>query len=248
MPSLRAMPSLTLIETEAQRLARRIPENRRHALQVALIELCEAHWRELRGPEPESLLARTLWLVTPSLSDLFVDLYYASDARLDEILSGYEPAQGLALLVLAGIEQGDEADVHIAEEAMMAFAAGPPPTPWLERIAGLLRGAVEIPGMHHHDTHPPLWKASYVIASHIRRFDPPAALQVIRLLINNVSFAVKGDVALERLRTAVAEAGIRFLEIADDHIYLEQHGHEHKPMRIRQLAEMLLEIRKAWLG
>ena len=249
MCHLLTMPSLTLIQTEAQRLARRIPERRRRPLQVALAELCETRWRELQGPQPESLLAQALWEVTPALSDLFVDLYIAGDARLDEVLDGYSPAQGLALLVLAGVERGDEAGVHIALEAMMAFETEPPPLPWLARIAALLRNTLEMPGLHHHDTHPPLWKALYVIALRIKRVDPPAVLQVIRLLIDNVGpFAANRDEALEKLRVDVTETGIHFLAIVDDLVHLEQHGHEHKPVRTRPLAEMLLEIRQLWLG
>ena len=241
------MPSLTLIETEAQRLVGRIPERRRRPLQSALIELCENQWRELRGAEPQSMLAQAVWLVAPPLSDLFIDLYAATDSRLDEALGGYEPAQGLALLVMADIERGDEAGVHIDQEAMMAFENGSPPLAWLERVAAMLRGSLEIPPMHHHDPHPPLWKASYVIASHIKRCDPPAILQVIQLLIKNVGLSETQDITLEKIRADVAEVGIRFLNIDDDHIQIEQHRHEHKPVRTRQLADMLLDIRQAWL-
>ncbi|MCI0507787.1 MAG: hypothetical protein L0Z73_16985 [Gammaproteobacteria bacterium] len=168
------MPSLALIETEAQRLLRRLPESRRRTLQAALIELCEKHWLELRGPQPESSLALALWAVTPPLADLFLDLYAAGNARLDNTLHGLKSAQGLALLVLAEIERGNEADVHITHEPMMASESAPLPAAWLERIASLLRGTLEIPMPHHHDAHPPLWRALYVIVAHIRRFDLPA--------------------------------------------------------------------------
>jgi hypothetical protein len=242
------MPSLTLIETEAQRLSRRIPLTRRRTLQGAVVQLCECYWQELRGPQPQTTMRQALWSVTPPLSDLFIDLYRAGDVRLDEALAGYEPAQGMALLVLAQIENDDEASVHISQEAMMVFETPPPPQPWLERVASLLRGALEMPGLHHHDTHTPLWKALYVIASHSKRFDLPAALAVIQLLLTDqyTSLSVR-DHELEILQTDVAEAGIRFLEIAGDHIYFAQHGHQHKPVRPRQLADMLLEIRQLWL-
>jgi len=57
------MPKLYLIEAEARRLAGKLPESKRRALQEALIELCEAHWRDIRGPEPTTHLARALALL-----------------------------------------------------------------------------------------------------------------------------------------------------------------------------------------
>jgi hypothetical protein len=242
------MPSLSLIETEAQRMLRRLPETRRRALRSALVELCETRWQEIRGPEPETSLARALWSVTPPLADLLVDLYAAGEARLDDIVPGGRSAQGLALLAFEEIERGNEAAVHIAHEAMMAFETAPPPSVWLERIAALLRGTLEPPLVHPHDSHPPLWKALAVIAAHIRRPDPSAVLQVVRLLTLPLEqTAASRDEALATLRDAVHQAGIRFLRIDDDHILFEQHGREHKPVRARQLADMLLEIRHMWL-
>ena len=76
------MPKLYLIEAEARRLAGKLPESKRRALQEALIELCEAHWRDIRGPEPTTHLARALWSVSPPLAELFVDLHAAGAARL----------------------------------------------------------------------------------------------------------------------------------------------------------------------
>ena len=76
----------------------------------------------------------------------------------------------------------------------------------------------------------------------------PAVLEVISLLsvAQEESTSASGE-ALAALRAEVLDAGIRFLGIEDDHILLEQHGHAHKPVRSRQLAEMLLEIRRLWL-
>ena len=243
------MPSLSQIESEAQRLVGRLPELRRRTLEAALIELCESHWQKLRGPEPASPLAQALWSVTPPLADLLIDLYAAGDAQLDEILPAHNLANGHALLVLAEIERGNEEGVHLAHEPMMAFETAPPPTSWLERIAALLRGTLAPPRLHRHDHHMALWKALTIIASHIKRLDLPAVLQVIRLLTTPADkLAASHDEALEKLRDDVLEAGICFLGIDDDHIQLEQHGHEHKPVRARQLADMLLEIRQKWLG
>jgi hypothetical protein len=243
------MPSLSQIESEAQRLVGRLPEPRRRTLEAALLELCETHWQTLRGPEPATPLAQALWSVMPPLADLLIDLYAAGDAALDEALPDHNLANGLALLVFAEIERGNEAGVHIAHEPMMAFETAPPPASWLEHIAALLRGTLAPPLLHRHDRHAPLWKALAIIASDIRRLDLPAMLEVIRLLTTPVEQLDPGhDEELEKLRDDVLEAGICFQDIDDDHIHLEQHGHEHKPVRARQLAEMLLEIRQKWLG
>jgi hypothetical protein len=242
------MPSLSLIETEARHLLGRIPETRRRAFQDALVALCETHWHELSGQQRESPLAEQLLPITPPLADLFIDLYAAGDAGLDDVLQGQSPAQGLALLVMAEIERGNEEGAQIAHDPMMAFQVAPSTSEQLERVAGLLRGTLEIPPMHRHDSHPPLFKALAVIAAHIKRVDLPGVLCAIRLIITSVGVPEPvRDSALEKLRTDVLETGIRFLSVDDDHILLEQHGHEHKPVRARQLGEMLREIRQVWL-
>jgi hypothetical protein len=243
------MPSLSLIESEAERLVGRLPEERRRELGAALLELCETHWQELRGPEPASSLAKALWSVTPPSADLLMELYATGDTRLDEALPGFNLGKGLALLVFAEIERGNEAGVHIAHEPMMAFETAPPPTSWLERHVAMLRGTLAPPVLHRHDHHAPLWKALAIMVSHIKRLDLPAVLAVIHLLTTPVEqLAPSHDEKLEKLRDDVYEAGISFLDIDDDYIHLEQHGHEHKPVRARQLAEILLDIRQAWLG
>lgn len=244
------MTSLSLIENEAQRLVGRLPESRRLVQQAALVELCETHWQSLRGPQPESPLSRALWSVTPPLADLLMDLYIAGDARLDGILPGGHLAKGMALLVLVEIERGNETGVHIAHEPMMAFESATPPDALLERTRALLYGTLEPPQLHAHDKHhDAMWKAMAVIAVATRRLDLPAVLEVVRLLCISTDQADLGaDAALKRLREEVAEVGIRFLEIEDDHIHFEQHGRVHKPLRVRRLGEMLLEIRQMWLG
>lgn len=242
------MPSLSLIETEAKRLVGSLPETRREALQAALVELCEKRWEELRGPEPAGSLARALWSVTPPSADLLVDLYANDDERLADRAPGQDLANCMALLVLAEIERGNEMGVHIAHEPMMAFETTAPPPAWLERITALLRGALEPPTLHPHDRHHPLWKALAVIAAHTRRLDLPAVEQAISLLTRpRDQSALDYDAALDELRNEVHRAGIRFLSMEDDHILLEQHGHAHKPVRSRQIGDMLLEIRQQWL-
>jgi len=243
------MPNLSLIETEAQELVRRLPESRCRALQAALVDLCETHWQTLRGPQPTTPLAQTLWSTTPPLADLFIDLYAAGDARLNDVLPGYNLARGLALLVLAEIQNGNESGVHIAHEPMKVFETVSPPTSWLNRIAALLHGTLDAPRLHHHDRHDSLWKALAVIASHTKRLDLPAVLEVIRLLTESPDqSAALADVALEKLRHAIEDAGICFLHIDDDRIHFEQHNNAHKPVRTRQLGELLMEIRQQWLG
>ncbi|NIQ11099.1 MAG: hypothetical protein GWO23_16160, partial [Gammaproteobacteria bacterium] len=96
-------------------------------------------------------LARALWSVTPPLVDLLLDLYAENDARLNEFFSPGHLSRGLALLVMAEIERGNEAGVHIAHEPMMAFEGASPPAALLERIADLLRGTLEPPLLHRHD-------------------------------------------------------------------------------------------------
>ncbi len=242
------MPSLSLIEVEAQRLVGSLPEAQRHALQDALVELCETHWQELRGPEPTGTLAQAMWSVTPPWADLSIDLYASGDSRLTARVPGQSLANGMALLALAEIDRGNEAGVHIAHEPMMAFQATDPPAPWLERISALLRGTLEPPLLHPHDRHHPLWKALAVIAAHTRRLDLPAVEQAISLLTRpRDQSALDYDEALDTLRNEVHQAGIRFLSIDDDHVLLEQHGHPNKPVRCRQIGDMLFEIRQEWL-
>lgn len=242
------MVSLSLIETEAQELLKRVPEARRRILQCALVDLCEAHWHTLRGVQPPTRLAQLLWSTTPPLADLLIDLYTTGDTKLNDLLPGHDLAKGLALLVLAEIQAGNEFGVHIAHEPMKAFETTLPPTSWLNRIAALLRGTLQAPRPHHHDRHDSLWKALAVMASHTKRLDLPAILEVIRLLIGPMEQSVAAaEAALEKLRHDVTETGIRFLTIEHDLIHFEQHHHAHKPVRRRQLGEQLMEIRQQWL-
>lgn len=243
------MTSLSLIETEAQELVKRLPESRRSALQTALVELCEAHWYILRGPQPATQLALTLWSITPPLADLLIDLYAAGEARLHEVLPGHDLARGMALLVLTEVQRGNEVGVHIAHEPMKAFESVSPPASWLNRIAALLRGNLDAPHLHHFSRQDALWQALTVIAAHTKRLDLPAVLAVIRLLTVPADQSIEpADAALEILRQDVDKAGIHFLNVEDDFIHYEQHHHVHKPVRTRQLGERLLEIRQQWLG
>ncbi len=244
------MPSLSLIEEEAQRLVGRLPESRRLAHQDAVVALCEKYWQELRGTQPDEPLAQDLWDITPSLADLLLDLYARGNAELDDILHGERLGRGMALLVLAEIERGHEDGVHVAYEPMMAYESTSPSPEMRERVSALLRGTLQPPVFHPHDKHhDAMWKALAVIAAQTRRLDLPAVITVIRLLIDapDPSSGVV-DAGLGKLQHELDELGVRFEMIEDDHVHFKLHGHSHKPVRIRHLGEILLEIRQAWLG
>jgi hypothetical protein len=239
------MPKLSLIEAEARRHAGRLPESKGRALQEALIELCEAHWSDIRGPEPKTPLARALWSVPPPLAELFVDLQSAGDPRLADLLDGLRPASGLALLVLAEIERGNAEGVHIAHEAMMTFDSPAAGRVYAERVALALRGRLEAPKWHPHSSRAPIWKALAVVAALTGRHDLTAIIEVVRLLMATPAGA---DEEIERVRQALWETGVRFLGIDDNAVRFEQHGREHKPVTRKRLGDTLSEIRTARLA
>ncbi len=238
------MPELSLIAAEAERLIGHLPDTRRRALAQTLTDVCEARWRELRGDEPATPLAHALWSVTPPLADLFADLYAEPSPQLEQVLQGRSPAWGLALLVRDQIERGESEGARIAYEQMMVSQSAEAAAHYAARIAAALRGQLSPPPVHPHAPQPPLWKALAVIAAHTARCELNAALAVIGLL----AAAPPLDESLDYLRDAVAEQGIRFLGIDDHHISYEQHGHPHKAANARQMEEMLIEIRQAWLA
>jgi len=237
------MTNLSSIEGEASRLVGRLPEPERRNLQQALADLCEDHWRELRGREPATPLARALWEITPPLADLCADLYGLGDVRLDEVLQGRKPAQAFALLVLVAIERGDAEGAHAAYEPMMLFQSPEAGARYAEGVAKLLRGKLGWPPLHHHESIPPLMKALRLMVAHTGRCDVRALLRVIGLLL-----ADQADDALEGLRAALIEAGTRFTGVDDGLIRFELHGQAHKPVTVRQLGETLAEIRQRQLG
>jgi hypothetical protein len=242
------MPKLYLIEAEARRLERKLPESKRRVLREALIQLCQAHWHDIRGPEPATPLSRALWSVPPPVAELFVDLQAAGDARLAALLGGLKPLQALALLVLAEIERGDAEGVHIAHEAMMTFESPAAAQVYTERVALAVRGGLEGPHLHRHSAQPPIWRAIAIIVSRTRRHDLGALLGVIRLLAPTPPGAeAQPDETLERLREALAETGVRFLGV-DGSVRFEQHGREHKPVTRKRLGDLLSEIRQARLA
>jgi hypothetical protein len=155
------MPKLSLIESEAARLVDRVPKARRRALQQALLDLCDAHWLDIRGPEPATPLAHALWSAAPPRADLLADLYAAGDSRTQALL-GPKPAQGFALLVLAEIERGNAEGIRLAHDPMMLFDSPAAGARYAEGVAAALHdgaalhgppprretGVMESPGLH----------------------------------------------------------------------------------------------------
>lgn len=238
------MTKLSSIAAEATRLVRRLSGARRLALQGSLAQLCEDHWRELRGPEPAAPLAHTLWANAPPPADLCADLCAQGDARLAEVMQGHGPAQAFALLALRAIEQGDAEGVQAAHAPMMLFQNPPAGECYAQAASALLHGAMHIPRAHQHAPTPPLERALGLIVAHTGRLDTPAILAVIRLLLTETGH----DEALERLRAALLAAGVRFTGLDDRQVRFDVHGHAHEPVGLRRLTELLAGLRARWLA
>ena len=240
------MPKLSLIESEARQLVGSVSEGRRLVLQQALLDICDAHWLEMRGPEPATSLAHVLWSTMPSRADLLADLYASGDGRLDALVPTGKAAQAFALLALAEIERGDAEAARLVHEPMMLFDSPVAGARYAERIAAALRGKGRAVAVHPHATKPALWKALASMVALIGRCDLDALVCVIGLLVSQPAADQPADEALEQLRSKVDESGVCFLGIDDSHIRFKVHGHAHKPVSFKQLGEMLGEMRQAW--
>lgn len=238
------MTKLSQIADEAGRLLGRLPESRGLALQHAMADVCEAHWHELRGNEPDTPLAHALWSTTPPLADLFADLYLSGDARLDEVLRGHRPAWGFALLVLGEVARGNAEGARLAHEPMMVFESEKAGAQYGAQMAALLHGRLETPHWHKREHRLPLWRALGLIAVKTGRCDLAAVLKAIRLLADPTT----ADPALKEMHNALDELGIRFLGVEEDRVVYTQHGREHWPATINQLGDALFEMRQALLG
>lgn len=225
-----------------------MPEAKLRAAEQDLSDLCEAHWRELRGSDPTSPLAHALWSVTPPLADMFADLYAAGSSQLAHLLQGHKPAWGLALLVLGQIECSDAEGARLAYEAMMVFESETAAAHYARHVAAMLRLEWQAAPLHRHTSLPPLWKALAAVAAHTRRFDLKAVICVIQLLAGLHTASQPMDESLGRLRDALGELGVHFLGIDDKQVRYEQHGRMHKPASLRQVGDMLIQIRQAWLA
>jgi hypothetical protein len=239
------MPKLSLIESEAARLVGRMPEARRRGLQQALLDLCDAHWPEIRGPEPATPLAHALWSIAPPRADLLVDLVAAGDSRLQALL-GPRPAQGFALLVLAEIERGNAEGIRIAHDPMMLFDSPAAGARYAEGVAAALRSGGTARHWHSHDAKPALWKALACIAAQTGRCDLAAVMGVIGVLVSRPAADLPADAELEALRSTLDETGVHFLGVDDGHVSFTLHGDAHPPASAKQVAEMLGEIRPVW--
>lgn len=237
------MPKLSLIESEAARLVGRLPEARRRALQQALLDLCDAHWLDIRGPEPATPLAHALWSAAPPRADLLADLYAAGDGRLQAVSP--KPAQGFALLALAEIERGNAEGIRLAHDPMMLFDSPAAGARYAEDVAAALRGGSASLHGHPHDAKPALWKALACIAAHTGRCDLAAVMGAIGVLVSRPAAEQPVDAELEALRRTLEETGVQFLGIDDGHVHFSVHGHAHPPASARQIAGMLGEIRQA---
>ena len=240
------MTKLSMIDAEARRLAGRAPEAEQRAFQAALIECCEKYWEEWRGPQPPLALAQTLWSVTPPLAELFVDMYGSGAERLADLLAGLKPARALAALVLAEIERGNAEGVHIAYEAMMLFETPQAGRVHAERVAAALRAPHPGPALRPPVAREPLWKALAEIVAHTARHDLAAVSAVIQLL--SLPPPAPPDAELDALRAAVQAAGVRFLALDAHGLRFEAHGHEHKPVTQKHIADLLAEIRQLRLA
>ena len=237
------MPKLSLIEAEAQRLLRRVPEPARRALQQTLTGLCEAHWRELRGAEPATPLARALWAAAPPCADLLADLVAANDDRLPAL----QPAQAFACVALAEIERGNAEGVRLAHVPMMLFDTPAAGARYVERVAAALRGGPGPLPLHPHAGRPALSKALATVVAHTGRCDVAAAMAAIGVLCSPAAGETP-DSARDTLRSSVEATGVRLLGIDNDHVQHAVHGHAHAPASARQIAETLDDIRPAWLA
>ncbi len=243
-PPARRMPKLSLIEAEATRLLRRVPDAGRRTLQQALTELCETHWRELRGAEPATPLAHALWAAAPPCADLLADLVAANDGRLPAV----PPAQAFAGLVLAEIARGNAEGVRLAHAPMMLFDTPAAGARHVESVAAALRGGPGPLSLHPHAGKPPLWKALAAAVAHTGRCDVAAAMAAIGVLCTRPAAGAAPDAARDALRSSVEAAGVAFLGIDDGHVRYAVHGRAHAPASTRQLAETLEDIRPAWLA
>lgn len=236
------MTKLWIIEAEARRVLGSLPAPRIQALQASLIALCEAHWPEMRGPEPATRLVQALWQIPPHLADIFVHLYGASDPRLGQILDRLTPQQALALLALAEIERGDAEGARSAYAAMRLFESPAARAAHVRAILPTSGGQVpEAWLMHAH--RPALWRAVVGLAVQTGRWDTKAVLAGLRQVAQaQTSPAEQADEPdMQRILDMLRELGVTFLGVEGDCTVYTLRGKEREPVRLKQLADMLAE-------
>jgi len=242
------MTKLSFVADQARRVIGRVSEARLLARGDAMRALCEAHWLELRGPEPPARLAKTLWSARPALVDLFLALYAAGDPRLAGILGRLSPARGLALLVLAEIERGEAEEARGAYEAMMLFEPPGVGDAYARRVAERLQGhGARAHVWHRHSSRPAIWKALAAIAAETRRCDQNAVIATIELLARLQAGATEAgdDGSTMRLLETLASLRVTFLGFEQDEVRYRVRGTERKPVPRSRLAELLREVGQA---
>ncbi len=238
-------PSLSLIESEARRLVKRLTEQRFASRLQHLGNLCHSRWKEIRGPEPTTPLARRLWQVEPPLAHLFVELYDSADPRLGDALGSLTAAQGLALMVLAEIGRGDAFAARIAYDAMRHFEAGVAPAyvDALRRTVGWLSGPKPARRQGAHLRHAsPLHQALAAIVAETGRPDSKAVLEVVGFLASGREAAI-GDPQAARILSVLDGLGLGFVQVEHHRIRHTLHGAE-KSVTPERLGEMLAEVRE----
>lgn len=237
-------PSLSLIESEARRLVRRLSGQRLRTRQKALEDLCGERWAEVRGPEPATGLARSLWRIEPPLAHLFVELYEAGDPRLEDLLGSLNAAQGLALLVLAEVGRGDADAVHIAYDAMRHFEVGAEQA-CIARVKETARWMGEPQPAGRQGARllhaGPLHRGVAAIVAETGRPDWRAVLEAIGILASGRDGAAD-DPHAARILSALERLGLAFVQVDHHRIRYSLHGAE-KSITPERLAEALAQVR-----
>lgn len=239
------MAKLLTIDAEARRALGRLPEPRMQALQVSLVTLCEAHWPEMRGPEPTTRLAKALWEIPPHLADLFVHLYGVADPRLEEVLDRLTPPQALALLALTEIERGDAEGARSAYVAMRLFETPAARTAHV-RASLTASGGQAPPAWLRHAHRPALWRAVVGLAAQTGRWDTTAVLEGLRQVAQaQASPAGLADGPdMQHILDMLRELGVTFLGVEGDRLIYALRGEARTPVRHKQLADILAEGRQ----
>jgi hypothetical protein len=239
------MTKLSFVADKARLVAGRVSEARLRARGDSLRALCEAHWLELRGPEPSARLAKILWGARPPLADLFMALHAGGDPRLATILGRLNPARGLALLVLVEIERGEAEEARCAYEAMMLFELPSVGDAYARRVGARLNGhGTKIHASHPHSSEPSIWKALAAIASETGRCDPNAVVDTIDYVARMQAGTTdaRGDASANRLLQALASLGVTFLGFDRGGIHYKVRGTERKMVSLSRLAEFLAKL------
>ncbi len=240
------MTKLWTIEAEARRVLGRLPEARIQALRASLVNLCEAHWPEMRGPEPPTRLAKALWNVPPHLADLFVHLYGVADPRLGEILDYLTPQQALAALVHAEIERGDAEGARGAYAALRLFESPAARAVHVRAILSAPAGQ-EPEAWLRHAHRPALWRAVVGFALQIGRWDLKAVQEGLRWVAQAQANPAEqaGEPDMQRILDMLQELGVTFLGVEGDRLSYALRGEEREPVPFKQLADILAEGRQA---